>query len=114
MTAVPPWKKIVLEQLGLLASEAEQVEYEAKVPHVDIARELVEDWFSDSYHPNDVAFTACFSEAEREVLRDFNRQFDAALALLPASNGTVRNWLRSPEWRGAMAHAAQARQKIAG
>lgn len=114
MTAVPPWKKIVLEQLELLASEAQQIEYEAKVPHVDITRELVEGWFSDSYHPNDDAFTVSFSQAEREVLSEFNGKFVAALALLPASNGTVSNWLRSAEWRGVMVHAAQARQQIAG
>jgi hypothetical protein len=114
MTAVPPWKKIILEQLEMLASESAQLEYEAKVPHVDMTRELVEGWFCDSYHPNDAAFIGCFSEAERRVLTEFNRQFDAALALLPPSNGTVSNWLRTPEWRHVMAQAARASQQIAG
>jgi hypothetical protein len=79
---VPPWRKIVQEQLEMLASEEAQLEYEANVPHVDITRELVEGWFSDSYHPNDSKFAGCFSEAELQALGEFNSQFDAALNVL--------------------------------
>ena len=95
MTTVPPWKNIVLELLELLASEAQQMEYETKVPHVDVTRELVDSWFSDSYHPNDAIFTGCFSEGEFAVLSEFNRQFEQALTILPPSKGTVGNWLQS-------------------
>jgi hypothetical protein len=114
MTAVPPWKKIVMEQLEMLSSEAGQLQYEANVPHVDITRELIEGWCSDSYHPNDGVFAACFSEAEREALSEFNQLLVAALPVLPPSGGTVSNWLRSPVWKELMLHAARTRQQIAG
>ena len=113
-THVAPWRKIIQEQLELLASEAEQLEYEANVPHVDVTSELVAGWFSDSYHPNDAKFAGCFSDAELHALGNFNRQFDAALNVLPQSMGSVRNWLCNSEWRGVMNGAAQARSQIAG
>ena len=114
MTTVPPWKEIVLEQLEMLSSEVEQLRYEADVQHVDVTRELIEGWCSDSYHPRDDTFAACFSEAEREVLTEFDRRLSAAIPLLPTSRGRVTTWLVTPVWKEVMAHAARARKEIAG
>ena len=45
MHHTPPWRQITIEQLQLLASEAEQLEYERNVPQVDITNELLCGWF---------------------------------------------------------------------
>jgi hypothetical protein len=98
----------------MIASEAEQREYEAKVPHVDITKELVVGWFSDSYHAADLGFLGCFSEGELAALAEFDRKFDASIANLPASRGSVDAWLSSPIWRSLMEEAARTRGQIEG
>jgi hypothetical protein len=103
--ANPPWRRIVREALELLASEDEQREYERKVPHVDVTKEFVESWFSDSYHPADPIFAGQFSESEMRALAEFNRFFEMRLPSLPASRGSVGNWLLCDQWRDVMAAA---------
>jgi hypothetical protein len=113
-TVLPPWRRIVQEQLELMASEAGQREYEAKVPRVDITKELVAGWFSDSYHAADLGFRGCFSEAELAALAEFHRKFDVSVAELPPSKGSVEAWLSSPIWRGLMEEAERTRKQIEG
>ena len=105
-----PWRRIVREQLELLASENEQREYESNVPHVDITRELVCLWLGDSYHPDDRDFRSCFSDEELGALVQFNDILNARIDRLPPSNGTVEAWLASPEWREVMRAASEALQ----
>ncbi|MDO8286638.1 MAG: hypothetical protein Q7T69_16640 [Rhodoferax sp.] len=111
-TVTPQWRRIVQEQLEMIASEVEQREYEAKVPHVDITKELVAGWFSDSYHAADPDFRGCFSEGELAVLAEFDRKFDASVEDLPASKGSVEAWLSSPIWRSLMRDAARTGTQI--
>lgn len=113
-TVTPPWRRIVQEQLEMIASEAEQREYEATVPQVDITKELVAGWFSDSYQAADVGFRSCFSDRELAALAEFDRKFDASVAGLPASKGSVEAWLSSPIWRSLMKDAARTRMQIEG
>jgi hypothetical protein len=98
----------------MIASAAEQREYEVKVPHVDITKELVAGWFSESYHAADVGFRGCFSDRELAALAEFDRKFDASVAGLPASKGSVEAWLSSPIWRSLMKDAARTRTQIEG
>jgi hypothetical protein len=114
MNTVPPWRQIVQEQLELIASESEQREYEAKVPHVDITKELVSGWSDDSYHAGDAEFVRSFTESELTQLAEFNKKFCASLATLPLSKGTVETWLASPVWRTVMEDAARTRRHIEG
>jgi len=100
-----PWRHINREQLAMLASEAQQLEYEQKVPHVDITRELVAGWFDDSYHPADTQFRACFTNSELEALATFDTTYEARRLLLPPSDGSVRSWMASSVWREVMSVA---------
>ena len=109
----PPWRQIVAETLDLLSSEAEQLEYERNVPHVDVTAELLCAWGDDSYFPGDVGFVASFSGDEMEALAKFNATFEANIAHLPRSSGTVRTWLSSEVWQRVMEAAKKARGQIA-
>jgi hypothetical protein len=96
----------------MLGSESEQREYEQKVSHVDVTKELLAGWSSDSYHPEDAGFSGCFSEMELVALADFDRKFNASVTSLPTSNGTVEAWLSSPVWHGVMEYARLTRMQI--
>ncbi len=108
-----PWKRVVVEQLEMLASEEQQLEYEANVPGVDITVELVSGWFDDSYHPDSPEFLACFTAAELDALKRFTKFYDERREYLPKSNGTVRTWLKNPLWRQVMDEASYTRLRIA-
>jgi hypothetical protein len=109
----PPWKQIVREQLETLASESEQLEYERRVPKVDITAELVSGWFDDTYHPEDLTFSQCFTANELRELAAFSTFFEGQLKWLPRSQGTVKTWLADSVWREVMNHAAQTMHGIA-
>ncbi|MGD9691199.1 MAG: hypothetical protein AB7V47_15825 [Phycisphaerales bacterium] len=113
MNEVPPWPQIIQDQLRTLGSEAKQLEYERKVPHVDITVELVCGWFDDMYHPKDAAFQSCFTASQLEALAEFNEFFDQRVELLPESKGTVTTWLASPIWREVMNAASKTLARIA-
>ena len=98
----------------MLASEEEQLEYERKVPHVDITAELICGWFDDSYHPGHETFDSCFSKDELKVLASFNQIFERIEPTLPKSRGTVKTWLADSQWRQIMQAASQALSSIGG
>ena len=113
MQPTPPWRQIMIEQLQMLASEAEQLEYERNVPHVDITNELVCGWFGDSYHPDNDNFRACFTDDELVALQEFDALLDKRQTSLPKNPGTVTAWLKTPEWREVMNAALQTLRRIA-
>ncbi len=114
MVSTPiPWRKIVIEQLQMLASESEQLAYEKNVPHVDVTAELVCGWFDDSYHPDSPQFRSCFTETELGALEEFDAVFESHRAALPPSKGTVTCWLASSAWRKVMDAASETVHQIA-
>ena len=113
VTRPVPWRQIVVEELEMLSSEAEQLAYEHNVPHVDITAELLSGWFDDSYHPEEAQFRSCFTTAELTALADFNAFFDERVDRLPKSNGTVKSWLESLVWREVMHAASQTLDRVA-
>ena len=112
MTTTPPWRTIVAELLDELASKEEQLEYERNVPHVNITAELVELWFSDTYHPDSESFINCFSKDELAALAQFNSVFAEMRRELPDSQGTVQTWLAAPSWREVMRKASLTRDAL--
>ena len=103
----------MLEQLAVLASEAEQLEYERNVPNVDITDELISQWFDAVYHPDSAPFASCFSPEQLSELAKFTSFFDERIGRLPPSKGTVKTWLADPTWREVMNNAAETLQRIA-
>lgn len=112
MNSSQPIRKEILDLLALLSYEERQLAYEKDVPHVDITKELVCMWFDDLYHPGQ-HFDSAFSRAELLALAEFSQYYEARLARLPESRGTVRTWLASPLWREIMHRAEEALNKIA-
>jgi hypothetical protein len=110
---VPPWRQIITDQLRVLASDTAQLEYERRVPHVDISTELLCQWFDDSYHPDDPGFRSSFSSDELNALAEFNALFEERDDSLPESAGTVATWHASPTWREVMDAASKTLARIA-
>jgi len=109
----PNRKTHIIELLGLLASEEQQLDYEKNVPHVDITSELVCMWFDDQYHPDYAGFTSSFTPDELVALAEFHKFYDEREKQLPESQGTVRTWLASPIWRAIMTKAHETLTRIA-
>ncbi len=93
--------------LELLGSEEQQLEYERRVPWVDITTELACVWFDDTYRADDPQYPVQFTRAELEALAAFHEFYDRRVDGLPPSQGTVRTWLASPTWREIMQKAAE-------
>lgn len=111
-TKTPNRKSQIIELLGLLASEQQQLAYERNVPHVDITQELLCMWFDDLYHPNNTYFDSCFTVNELVALAEFHHFYDQRTDKLPESRGTVRTWLASPVWREVMQEAQKTLERI--
>ena len=105
-------KRNVIELLELLASEDEQLAYEANVPHVDITLELVAMWFDDLCRGDGPPRDGVFAPDEQAALADFHRFYDGRRRRLPASEGTVRTWLANPAWREIMKEAHTTLERI--
>ncbi len=73
----------IQSHLELLANPAEQADYQAKVPAVNVVNELVNQWFGDLYHPMSEAFTSEFSAKELAAMQQFSEAFEAMLPGLP-------------------------------
>ncbi|WP_422959593.1 hypothetical protein [Undibacterium sp. Xuan67W] len=81
--------------MQLIASVTDQLEYQ-NTANVNVANELVNQWFCDFYHPTDSQFLNEFSESEQKVLFEFNCFFDCRVSALP---DTLNEMLISPIWQ---------------
>ena len=85
-----PHRVNIINVLQIIAEPADQLLYQAKAP-VNVANELVNQWFDDFYHPTSPQFPSEFSGEELERLAEFNRFFDERIALLPDSLAEMLN-----------------------
>jgi hypothetical protein len=106
-------KPHIIELLQLLASEDQQLAYERNVSYVDVTAELLCMWFDDQYHPDNAFFASCFTSDELAALAEFHRFFEEHEHRLPPSQGMVRTWLDSPDWREIMLKAQRTLERIA-
>jgi hypothetical protein len=97
-----PHRVNIINTLQLIASATDQIEYQQQVPGVNVAAELVNQWFDDFYHPGDARFDANFSTGELEALAEFNEFYDMRVSQLP---DRLSEMLESPVWREVMAAA---------
>lgn len=98
----------VIELLELYASEAKQREYQKNVPWVPVPTELVEMWFSDTYHPRESGFRLVFTARELEALARFHVRFDTITHGRGnnAFGPDLEELLKDERWRQLMAEAA--------
>jgi hypothetical protein len=96
-----PHRVNIINILQLIASTEDQFEYQAKAP-VNVATELVNQWFDDFYHPGFEGFEAEFSSQELKLLSDFNGFYDVRVSLLP---DTLAELHQSTAWAEITARA---------
>ena len=92
----------IISTLQLIASPTEAMDYQAKVPRVNLASELVCHWFDDFYHSGSVQFKAAFTGPELAELELFHRFFDERADTLPDGLTAL---LASPIWKQISADA---------
>lgn len=94
----------VINTLQLIASYKEQLEYQRKVPWINVATELVNQWFCDFYHPDFPQFEAEFSQEELVSLAGFNTLYDLCVSVLPNSIAELH---KSAAWAKVAASAGE-------
>jgi hypothetical protein len=102
-----PHRVNIINTLQLIASQADQLAYQQQVPGVNVAAELVNQWFDDFYHPVDAKFDAEFSPFELETLAEFNDFYDVRVSQLP---DRLSGMLESPVWLEVVAAANKVLQ----
>jgi hypothetical protein len=98
-----PHRANIINLLNLIASESDQRLYQKGAP-VNVANELVNQWFDDFYHPTDKQFKSEFSDEELASLGEFNAYYYARDAVLPNS---LDEMLKTKVWREIMAFAGR-------
>jgi hypothetical protein len=96
-----PHRMNIINVLQLIAVPTEQLQYQAAAP-VNVAHELVNQWFDDFYHPTSPSFASEFSTKELETLAEFTRFFDERVSLLPES---LAEMLKVEAWSDVVAKA---------
>ncbi|NVD74699.1 hypothetical protein HUX88_29880 [Duganella sp. BJB1802] len=96
-----PHRVNIINLLNLIASSSDQIEYQQVAP-VNVANELVNQWFDDFYHPTDEQFVCEFSAGEIVQLAKFDAYYDERVVTLPDS---LEKLLIAPAWVVVMACA---------
>ena len=92
-------RRKIMEELQLLSSVEEQLEYQRNVPHVNITGELICGWFDDSYWPEDKLFVSGFSEEELKAMSEFSEVFESVLAPIRDKElPQITDLVQTPEW----------------
>ncbi|TCI02585.1 hypothetical protein EZV61_12335 [Corallincola luteus] len=91
-----PHRVNIITLLQLVARHKEQVEYQRKVPSVNVATEMCCQWFDDFYHPEFEEFKVNFSKPELMWLAKFNEVFEDCVDELPE---TLDDFHRDPRWQ---------------
>ena len=85
----------IINTLQLISSPADAVEYQRQAPMVNVAHELVNQWFDDFYHPGSTEFESAFSGDELAELARFHLLFDGKVGELPDQLAAL---LKSTTW----------------
>jgi hypothetical protein len=98
-----PHRVNIINVLQLIASMDHQLNYQRNAP-VNVASEVVNQWFGDFYHPGDERFRSEFTAAELNSLADFNKHFDLRIGHLP---DTLAEMLEAKAWLEVVAAAGR-------
>ncbi|UUZ48573.1 hypothetical protein LP420_38705 [Massilia sp. B-10] len=97
-----PHRVNIINLLNLIASHRDQHEYQESAP-VNVANELVNQWFDDFYHPTDAQFVSQFSSDELIRLKQFDVYFNERVSDLPDSLDALHT---CPTWDEVMDYAS--------
>ena len=100
-------RQVIKEQLQLLASVEEQLDYQRQVPGINVIDELVCGWFDDSYRPDDEIFVTGFSVEELDVLSKFSEVFESVFQQIKDNQvSEIAVLVRTPYWLHLMEAAS--------
>jgi hypothetical protein len=108
-------RKNVIDLLETYSCEAEQREYQKNVPWISVPTELVEMWFTDTFHPGDESFGLAFGPAEIEAISRFHAAFDQIVhgrQKIDISSTSLDELLNNERWRKVMNEAAIALEAL--
>ena len=97
-----PHRVNIINTLQLISSVEAQRAYQQQVPWVNVAHEVVNQWFCDFYHPGSQEFEGEFSCEELASLAEFSRFYDQRADLLP---GSLPQLLECAAWQEIVAYA---------
>jgi hypothetical protein len=101
----------VLEVLELIADGEAQLEYQRRVPYVDVASELFNQW-DDSYHPGDACFHSQFDSHELAALAVFGELVDGIAGETPQQLPALEEFMRTTHWQRLADGASTALGKM--
>lgn len=104
-----PHKVNIINTLKLLASIEMQDRYFEEVPNANVANELVNQWFDDSFFPEFDWFRSLFTEKEWAVLLEFSNYYEDSLDKLPDTYEAMRE---SEVWAGIVESARSTLDKL--
>lgn len=98
-----PHRANIINVLNLIASRNDQLEYQRSAT-LNVANELVSQWFGDFYHSSHVEFISEFSTGELARLSQFNAYYEERLTALPDS---LEGLHHTRVWQEVMAFAGK-------
>ncbi len=96
-----PAKVNTINTIQLISDTAAQLEYQSKA-QINVANELVNQWFDDFYHPDSDWYRTPFTEQELSVLSEFNEFYDERVQYLP---NTLAEMLKNYAWKEVVGKA---------
>lgn len=89
----------IIENLEILSSFDEQRDYAVRVPIVYVPYELISSWEDYVSEPRPSHFSdPVFSEAERNAIQAFHREWNTAADALPNNYPPFEDVLEAPYW----------------
>jgi hypothetical protein len=92
-------RNAIIDQIALLASPSEQLQYEKNVPIADIQGELICMFCDDLYHPKNPGMLDEFTENE---LKDLAHLYGLLVEAANISANNVNELLKQREWRSVI------------
>lgn len=106
-TMTPPFRSRIVDLLDLISDPNAQLDYQSRVPYVDVAAELFNQW-DESYHPSDPCFLGQFSPSELAALAVFAGVIDEVADATPAQLPPLVDFMKTKHWERLMLGARVA------
>jgi hypothetical protein len=103
-------RKLIMDVLELVADEAGQREYQAKVPYVSVPAELFNQW-DDVFPPKGERFRSAFNDEEMKALLEFDHVVREVSDKTPRMLPPLDEFIASDEWR-QLSEAARSALRV--
>lgn len=105
------FRRQIVDTLALIASKEAQLEYQRRVPHVDVPAELFNQW-EDCYLPQSESVKAAFTDDELRALLTFNNALEEVASATPLQLPALTVFVQTDAWRRLATAAKVALSKL--